>query len=334
MLTGRSIALVLGVTLLAAGCRRHPARGSDLNSSRVPADSGALVVFNAASISRPVRTLLDTFKARTGVDYQQQPGATLEIARWIADLHRPADVILLADPDVIPRLLMPADASWYAVFARNRMVIAYTPRSRQASAITGDNWWRIVATSGVQVGRADPNTDPSGYRALLAMQLAETYYHAPGLARRLLDASPAANVRPREADQVALLQAGELDYIWTYQNLAENDGLRFVKLPDAVDLGDPDDSAIYATAVVRVLGKTPGDTLTVHGAPILFGLTVPIGAPHRDAAIRFVRFLLSDSATALFRAQHVDVLTPPRFVGSEIPAGIGARAGSRGGLPP
>jgi molybdate/tungstate transport system substrate-binding protein len=69
------------------------------------------------------------------------------------------------------------------------------------------------------VGRSDPNVDPSGYRTVLTMRLAEQYYPEPGL-------------------------TGELNYIWTYQNLAENDGLRFVRLPDAIDLGSPADSVL------------------------------------------------------------------------------------------
>lgn len=64
---------------------------------------------------------------------------------------------------------------------------------------------------------------------------------------------------------MALLQAGELDYIWTYENLAALMGLRYLKLPDDVDLGSPADSAAYTTASTRVLGKRAGDTLTVRG---------------------------------------------------------------------
>ncbi|OYV65013.1 MAG: hypothetical protein B7Z72_12625, partial [Gemmatimonadetes bacterium 21-71-4] len=143
-----------------------------------------------------------------------------------------------------------------------------------ASRINADNWRTIVTEPGVQVGRADPNTDPSGYRTLLAMQLAARYYHEPPLYRRLLAAAPERNVRPREADQVALLETHQLDYIWTYQNLADENGLRYIKLPDAVDLGTPADSATYATVSTRVLGKQPGDTLSMRGGPILFAAAV------------------------------------------------------------
>ena len=200
---------------------------------------------------------------------------------------------LLADPEVFPQLLMPAHVQWYALFARNRIVLAYTPKSRGAARINGENWRTVITEPGVEVGRADPNTDPSGYRTPLTMQLAERHYHEAGLFARLLAAAPERNVRPREADQVALLQTHELDYIWTYENLAENDGLLFVKLPDAIDLGSPADSALYAQVSTRVRGKQPGDTLTMRGAPILFALTIPLHAENRALAERFVAYLLS-----------------------------------------
>src|SRR6185312_15711540 len=217
-------------------------------------------------------------------------------------------VIALADPEVFPRFLMPQYVVSYTVFGRNRIVLAYTDRSKDAGDITPANWRRIIVRPGVQVGRSDPNADPSGYRTLLVFQLAERYYHEPGLAARLLAAAPARNVRPREAEQVGLLQAGELDYIWSYQNLAENAGLKTVVLPPAIDLGTPADSALYATAVTRVVGKRPGDTLTVRGAPIRFAVAVAAGAPHAAFANRFLTFLLSSDGRRILRAQHFDAL--------------------------
>ena len=308
--------LSLGVAAVAAPRPRavHPSQGD------------ALLVMNAASITRPVRALLDTFTKRTGIKYSLEPGASLEIARRLTDLHRTPDVLLLADPEVYPKLLMPKYVSWYGVFARNRIVLAYVPGSRGADRINADNWRSVIQEPGVQVGRADPNTDPSGYRTLLSMQLAEAYFKEPGLYARLLAAAPERNVRPREADQVALLQTHELDYIWTYQNLAENDGLKYVKLPDDVDLGSPADSATYARVTTRVAGAHPGDTVTMRGAPILFGLTTPLVAEHRAAAERFVDFVLSTEGQRVMRSQHLDALDRPFTVGVDVPAPVKARA--------
>jgi molybdate/tungstate transport system substrate-binding protein len=307
-----------GVALLAAcgGKDEHANPG-------VPgtADS-TLSVMNAASMTRPLTAVLDSFAARTGARYEIEPGASLEIARRVTELGRRPDVIALADPEVFPKLLMPAYTSWYAIFGRNRIVLAYTDRSKFARQVTATTWREIIQRPGVQVGRADPNTDPSGYRTLLVFQLAERYYHQPGLAAALLAAAPKRNVRPREADQVGLLQSGDLDYIWTYQNLADQSGLKTVQLPAEIDLGTPADSATYALASTRVVGKTIGDTIAVRGAPILFAVSVSSQAPHAALGARFVAFLLSADGQRILRANHFDALDSPFAVGSGVPSAV------------
>jgi molybdate/tungstate transport system substrate-binding protein len=277
---------------------------------------------NAASITLPIRAALDSFRARTGSKFELEPGSSLEIARRFTELHRTADLVFLADPEVFPQLMMPTYVHWYALFARNRIVLAYTDRSRGAKEITSENWRKVITRPGVEVGRSDPNVDPSGYRTLLTMQLAERYYHEPGLFARLLAAAPDRNVRPREADQVALLETNELDYIWTYQNLAENDRLRFVKLPDAIDLGSPADSVTYASVATRVLGKKQGDTVTMRGAPILFAFTIPIQAENRALATSFLQYLLSADGRRVLRSQHLDVLDHVVTLGRDVPLTI------------
>lgn len=304
---------LLAVCALAVACTGTP-------SSR----DGPLLVYNAASITRPMRAVLDSFAARTGTPYAQESASSLELVRRLTELHSTPDVLALADPDLFPSLLEPAFTRWHALFGRNRIVLAYTPRSRGATEIGPDNWWEVLARPGVQVGRSDPNTDPSGYRTLLVWQLAARHYDIPDLERRMLQAAPVRNVRPREADQVALLQAGELDYIWTYESLAALMSLPYLTLPPDVDLGTAADSVVYATAVTRVLGKRAGDTLAVRGRPILFGVTVPRGARHPEAGERFVAYLLSAEGRRILRRDRFDALEQPVLVGRDIPASLRA----------
>src|SRR5918992_5332817 len=224
-------------------------------------DEGPLVVFNAGSLARPLRAALDTFAAREGVRVEQEQAGSLETARKLTELGRVPDVIALADYEVFPQLLVPEHVTWYAKFARNRMVIARTDRSRQADSMNARTWWRVLLQAGVESGFSDPNLDPAGYRALLVFQLAERYYREPGLAERLRRAVPARNIRPKSADLIALLETGELDYAWEYESVARGAALPFVRLPDSISLGNLGDSAFYALASVRVVGRRPGDTI-------------------------------------------------------------------------
>jgi molybdate/tungstate transport system substrate-binding protein len=174
----------------------------------------------------------------------------------------------------------------------------------------------------VEVGRTDPSLAPVGYRTLLMFQLAERYYKQPGLAGSLLENAPDWNMRPNAAELAALLAAGELDYIYDYQSVAESNGFRYLILPNAIDLGDANRAADYATASVTVRGTAPGQTLTVKGQPILYGLTMLADAPHAAAAKRFLDYLTSPQAIAALRSSHVDMLDHPIVVGTGAPAEV------------
>lgn len=286
-----------------------------------------LTVFNAGSLARPMRAALDSFARRERVTVAQESAGSLESARKLTELGKIPDVLALADEEVFPQLLVPEHARWYAGFARNRMVLAYTDRSRYANEITADNWFDVLARPGVEVGRANPNLDPNGYRTLLALQLAERHYRKPGLAARVLASIPARNVRPKEADLVGLLQVGEMDYVWSYESIARGVGLRYLALPHEMDLGELTDSALYGQASVRVTGKTPADSITFRGRPIVYALTIPTRAPNPALAERFVTFLLSPEGVAILRAAKLDALARPVVVGDGAPAAVARLAG-------
>ena len=316
-MTTAARALAVCFVLFACGSREDGARSANR--------AGPLVVFNAGSLARPLRAALDTFAARENVRFEQEQAGSLETARKVTELGRVPDVIALADYAIFPQLLVPEHATWYAMFARNRMGLAYSHGSQHADSIDAANWWRIVLRADVETGHSDPHLDPAGYRALLVMQLAQRYYREPGLAERLRRAVPPRNVRPKEIDLVALLQTGELDYVYQYESVAHGAGLGFVAFPDSVSLADIRESAFYAQAVVRVVGHRPGDSLTIRGEPIVYALSIPRRAEHAALAEAFVRFLLSDDGRRILRANHLDALDSAVVRGDSVPAWISER---------
>jgi molybdate/tungstate transport system substrate-binding protein len=305
----RNLGLAVLLSLASSGCA-----GDD----REPDQRGPLVVYNAGSLARPIRAALDSFSVRTGIPFEQENAGSLETARKLTELGKIPDLVALADHEVFPQILMPEHVTWYARFARNRMVLAFSDASRFATEITRDNWREVVLRPGVEIGRADPNLDPAGYRALMAMQLAEMHYGDSGLARRLLDVAPERNVRPKEVDLVALVQAGELDYVWQYESVARATGLRYIRLPHQIDLGFPVDSARYDSAVVRVMGEGVGDTITLRGSPIIYGFSIPVNAPHPEIAREFAAFLLGEGQ-GIMRREHLPVYHRAVVVGTGAP---------------
>lgn len=270
-----------------------------------------VVVSYAGSLARPFAAALDEYTRRTGVRVVTQSAGSLEAARRITELGDIPDVIALADEEVFTSLLVPAHVARYTIFARNRMVIAYTPSSRHADALDSASWWRTLALPDVEVGRSDPSLDPNGYRTLLVLRLAEQRYAEPGLEQAVLARSPPRNVRPKSSDLVALLQTGALDYAFAYESVARSAGLRWLALPPAIDLGDEAHAADYARAAVRVRGALPGDSITVHGAPIRYALAVPLRAPHAVEGERLRDFLLSPIGRKLLTSGGLEVESAP-----------------------
>lgn len=284
--------------------------------------TGPLVVFNAGSLAKPFGDLLQAFKARNpGIIPAQENSGSLEAARKLTELGKIPDVIGVADYGVIPKLLIPAHAGWYAMFARNSMVLIHTAQSLGAGEINGQNWWKVLLRPGIRGGRSDPALDPNGYRALMVFQLAERFYQQPGLADRLLQSFPSKYVRPKEAELTALVQAGELDYSWSYASIAKTAKLPYVDLPEDVDLSNPALAQRYAEARIRLPGKNRAgtDSVEFRGEPIVYALTIPKAAAHLRTAQAFVRFVFSPAGQSILKASGFTVLERPVVGGPEQP---------------
>ncbi|OYV62868.1 MAG: hypothetical protein B7Z72_14705 [Gemmatimonadetes bacterium 21-71-4] len=281
-----------------------------------------VVVYAAASLAKPLRALADSYAVRTGAVSQIEIGGSLEHARKLTELHRIPDVLVLADYEVLASL-RPRYLHWYLSFANNRMVIAYTDRSRGAAGINAGNWPDVLSRPGVTIGRPDPSIAPAGYRALIMLQLAERKLGEPGLAERVLANAGPRFIRPNAAELAALLDAGEVDYILDYESVARAHKFQYVTLPTSYDLSDPDSAAEYETAAVRVRGAA-GDTVTMRGQPILYALAIPDSAPHPAAARRWVAELLGPNGTRDFSQAFVDVLARPQLVGTGAPPEVTA----------
>jgi len=264
---------------------------SEKGASRGP-DPREIIVFHAGSLSVPMSEIAGMFeKEHPGVSVMLEASGSRTCARKISDLGRPCDVMASADYLVIDNLLIPEHAEWNIKFAGNEMAIVYGGHSRRADEIDARNWHGILLDPGVSYGRSDPDSDPCGYRAVLAMRLAERYYGEPGLADRLL-AKDTRFIRPKETDLLALLETGAIDYIFLYRSVAGQHGLRCVILPDEINLKAPEFAALYGRAWVEVTGAEPGTTIVHRGAPMVYGVTIPKSSPSPDLAIEFVAFLL------------------------------------------
>lgn len=255
--------------------------------------SGDLIIFNAGSLSVPMKQLADTFKQMyPHVNILAEASGSVACARKITDLHRECDIMASADYTIIDKMLIPGYASWNIKFASNEMSIIYSDKSRYANEINSNNWYKVLMRDDVSFGRADPNADPCGYRTVLMLKLAEKYYGKPGLTDAFLK-KDMRFMRPKEVDLLSLLETNTIDYIFIYRSVAVQHSLRFLSLPDEINLRNPGMPDLYNSVSVEINGDKPGKKIVQRGEPAVYGITVLRDAPNKTAAMAFVNFLLT-----------------------------------------
>lgn len=288
-----------------------------------------LIVFHAGSLTKPMQKFSRMFEEKYGVRVYCEAAGSAATIRKVVDLHRKADVVASADYSLIPKMMYPKYANWTILFARNEIVIVYTNKSRYANEINSSNWYRILEKPDVRIGFSNPNDDPCGYRAQMVMELASLYYHQP-IYRKLVEDNSnmkfvyengtyvlkmppttqlkintsKIKMRSMEMSLISLLQSGDVDYVFLYKSVAKQFGFRYVELPPQINLGEKKYAKDYAKVeVVLANGKA------VRGKPIVYGLTIPKNAPHRELAVKFVEMILKNPQ--VFKELGQDPITPP-----------------------
>lgn len=257
-----------------------------------PGEKGSVIVFHAGSLSVPFQKIARAFEAENpGVKILLEAAGSVECARKITELNKPCDIMASSDYKVIEELLIPSHASWYLPFAGNEMVIAFTEKSQKQDILNQQNWMEILLDPEVRFGRSDPDADPCGYRTLMVMKLAGQKYALPRLVEQL-SSKDIKYIRPKEVDLLAMLEINETDYIFIYRSVAIQHGLKYLELPDEINLKNMDFNDDYSKVSVSIRGKNPGETLEVRGETIAYAVTLINNAPNPEMAKAFLEFLL------------------------------------------
>jgi molybdate/tungstate transport system substrate-binding protein len=269
-----------------------------------------IIIFHAGSLSVPFKQLAGEYeKLNPGTQILMEPAGSLVCARKITELKKPCDIIASADYLVIDELIVPEYASWSIRFATNEIVIAFQNKSKYSSEIDSLNWMDILLRDDVTYARSDPDSDPCGYRSVLAFKLAEKYYGIKGLESKL-SSKDRDFIRPKEVDLVALVEANAVDYMFQYKSVAIQHGLKFITLPDYINLGNPARNDVYHSVSLDVTGNTPGSKMTVKGDYINYSISVLTGSVNKENAVDFVFFLLSREGMEIFRKNGQDPIIP------------------------
>ncbi len=293
--------------------------------------AGEIVVFHAGSLSVPFKKMKTVFeKEHPGTEVRLEPSGSVKAIRKVTDLHKPCDVVASADYSLIPEMMFPKYADHVKVFATNELVICYTPKSKFADRINGNNWFEILKKKEVRWGFSNPNLDPCGYRALMMLSLASDYYKKPvfeellsktGIKRTELNGKevisvpenlrPKGNltIRPKAVALLGLLESGAIDYAVEYKSVALQHGLKFVELPKEINLSSLKFKGNYAKVRVRL-----GNGKTVTGKPIAYGIAVVKGAPHPKEAKMWEDFVTSKEGAQILKECYQNPVYPPKVI--------------------
>jgi molybdate/tungstate transport system substrate-binding protein len=291
-----------------------------------------IIIFHAGSLSVPFMEIEKEFEHQyPQYDVIREAAGSRECARKITDIGKKSDVMASADYEVINNLLIPGYAKFNAQFAVNEMVLAYTKHSRFSDTINSKNWPEILLRKNVKTGHSNPNLDPCGYRAVLAVKLAEKYYNIPNFYDNLMGYGESyengeekrthITVRPKETDLLALLEIGAIDYFFIYRSVAQQHNLRFLELPPEVSLKEANLNKLYHNVSFKISGKKPGQFITKYGTPMVYGITIvehdksmPV---NRNGAISFVKFVLSENGQKIMAENGQPPIIPPKISGNQ-----------------
>ena len=316
---------ILAIVLLAA----VPAASQ--TPACVPQTGEQLIIYRAGSLTPAFKPLVESFTCRTGIAVKDVAMGSVDAARQITAGAQPCDLYAPADDTDIDLFLKPAGFAAFTIsFARGKMLLMYSARGTaakqlppiaqpgQATDAQGvpqavRNWYELLARPGVTIGAGHPFLDPGAYRANMIFQLAEAYYHVPNLYNTLLG-------------HLAILPShGKVGEAFDYQLIYEHSAraaaaadpdLRYVDLPEEINLSDPGKDAFYrenALVVLPGLGVPSGArTVSVPATHVAWGITVMKDAPHKDNAVRFLEMLLGPIGRAALTEHGPAPIIPAR----------------------
>jgi molybdate/tungstate transport system substrate-binding protein len=259
-----------------------------------------LDVAYAGSMGSMMEGPIKAAAASMGIEMRGRAQGSDALAQLIVSGSIPVDVFIPVTPGPMNTVLKAGKAQHAAPIARTEMVIAYSQKSSFAAAFASQPWYEVLQRPGVRFGRTDPATDPQGRNIVFTMQLAETYYKQPGLAKKILGDTVNASQIFSEPSVEARLQSGELDAASAYKTQPGPFNIPFVRLPEEINLGNASMNATYQTASFDLNGKT------YHPQPLVYYAATITGSPHAERAAAFVQWFSSPPAQAILRKYAYD----------------------------
>ncbi|VTQ53895.1 molybdate ABC transporter periplasmic substrate-binding protein [Campylobacter jejuni] len=254
------------------------------------------------------------FAQQKHVNYQGQGQGAYGMANLLASKKVVADVFVSITPGPVEILQKAGLAGQAIPVASTSMVIAYNPKGKYAEKFAAikdgkagaEPWWKVLQTPGLQFGRTDPVSDPQGQNIIFTMMLAENYYKQPGLEKAVLGDIQNPKQISGEGGLLTRLEAGQVDAASGYESATISAHLPYIKLPDEINLSNPQMSKDWYSKVTFNVKDASGKEKTLSTQPLVFYAVVLNNAPHPELAKAFISYMQSAKGQQLFEQNGYD----------------------------
>jgi ABC-type molybdate transport system substrate-binding protein len=283
----------------------------ELNATMVT-DKDVSVLYAGSLINIFENEIKSAFQNLTEYDFIGEGKGSVQISNMILDGFRKPDVFVSAGTTPIERLInhsLPL-ANWLVKFASAELVIAYNPQSSYASDLLKASrdeipWYKVVQKEGLKFGRTDPELDPKGYYTVIAAKLANIYYNDSTIKDNILgEDRNKKQIFPEEVLK-SILDSGQIDATAAYKHEAMAKGLPYIKLPDQINLSNPNYTNFYNKISYKL-----GTGETIYGNPIFFSFTIPNTVENIAGAMSFAKFLLSEDGKRILEQVGLSPIKP------------------------
>jgi len=101
------------------------------------------------------------------------------------------------------------------------------------------------------------------------------------------------------------LDSGQIDATAAYKHEAIAKGLPYIKLPDQINLSEPNYTNFYNKISYKL-----GNGETISGNPIFFSFTIPNTVENIEGAMSFAKFLLSENGKKILEKVGLNPIGP------------------------
>lgn len=320
-----AVVAVLVVVILTAALvlsSSHPAKTTSSTTSPTSASTstssvastsssieGPLITYSADAYATEVTSLLSGFSSSKGVQVApvKSGGSTADASAIKAGA--PDDVFVSASlTSTSSQYLGNLTANWAIGLATDQLVVAYSNSTTQTTAATDviglantaiasnatsdwNSFFTALVGGTVKVGISAPAQDPAGLRAWLVLEAAGYLYSGGNQQAYVttLLSDQANSTAASAAALVAPLQAGNIQFLFTYKSAAISNHLSYIRLDPHVNLGTTSLGSFYSQFTYTT---SAGVT---KGAPIVICITIPLSVVNSGEALQFVQYVVQNA---------------------------------------